>query len=171
MGRRGVAWQDELRSHQSPGFRNARQAAKITGRETEGEDKVLQSGCRPCAEFIILQQVPQLTEVVAGMQLSRGTTPSLPFAYAPALSPPSLPVFAAVVDARRADLCARAMRGLGGSSTLQQKGEGVRRKIHWMAAPNPSPSCGGGGGGGGGGVGCFDGSGGGAPKNSLDGST
>ena len=59
MGRRGVAWQDELRSHQSPGLRNARQAAKITGRETEGEDKVLQSGCRPCAEFIILQQVPQ----------------------------------------------------------------------------------------------------------------
>ena len=59
MGRRGVAWQDELRSHQSPGFRSARQAAKITGRETEGEDKVLQSGCRPCAEFIILQQVPQ----------------------------------------------------------------------------------------------------------------
>ena len=92
-------------------------------------------------------------------------------ASAPALSPPSLPVFAAVVDARRADLCARAMRGLGGSSTLQQKGEGVRRKIHCMAAPNPSPSCGGGGGGGGGGVGCFDGSGGGAPKNSLDGST
>ena len=96
--------------------------------------------------------VRQLTEVVAGMQLSRGTTPSLPFAYAPALSPPSLPVFAAVVDARRAELCARAMRGLGGSSTLQQKGEGVRRKIHWMAAPNPSPSCGGGGGGGGGGT-------------------
>ena len=25
---------------------------------------------------------------------------------------------------------------------LQQKGEGVRRKIHWIAALNPSPSCG-----------------------------
>jgi hypothetical protein len=32
-------------------------------------------------------------------------------ASAPASSPPLLPVFAAVVDARRADLCARAMRG------------------------------------------------------------
>ena len=30
--------------------------------------------------------------------------------------------------------------------------EGVRRKIHWMAALDPSPSCGGGGGGGGGGT-------------------
>jgi hypothetical protein len=39
--------------------------------------------------------VRRLTEVVAGMQLSRGTTPSLPFAYAPASSPPSLPVFTA----------------------------------------------------------------------------
>jgi hypothetical protein len=29
VGRRGVAWQDELRSHRSPGFRSARQAAKI----------------------------------------------------------------------------------------------------------------------------------------------
>jgi hypothetical protein len=50
------------------------------------------------------------------------------------------PAVAAVVAARRSDLCARVKRGLGGSSTLQQKGEGVRRKILWMAALNPSPS-------------------------------
>ena len=69
--------------------------------------------------------VRQLTEVVAGMQLSRGTTPSLPFAYAPALSPPSLPVFAAVVDARRAGL------GSGGNIPVFRFFSGPAASVVW----------------------------------------